>query len=53
MFKKVLCVCFALLLASSAFGAAAVGRVALVIGNVAYKSSPLATPVKDDTDIVK
>ena len=53
MFKKILAVCFAFLLASSAIGAETAGRVALVIGNAAYKSSPLATPVKDDTDIVK
>ena len=53
MFKRVPCVCFTLLLASSVLGAETVGRVALVIGNAAYKSSPLANPVNDDTDIVK
>ncbi len=53
MFKKILGVCFTLLLASSVFGADAVGRVALVIGNAAYKSSPLANPVNDATDMAK
>ncbi len=53
MFKKVLCVCFTLVLASSVFGAETVGRVALVIGNAAYKSSPLANPVNDATDMAK
>ena len=53
MFKKVLCVCFTLLLASSVFGADAVGRVALVIGNADYKSSPLANPVNYATDMAK
>ena len=53
MFKKVLCVCFTLVLASTVFGAETVGRVALVIGNAAYKFSPLANPVNDATDMAK
>ncbi len=53
MFKKILGVCFAFLLASSAIGAETVGRVALVIGNAAYKSSPLANPVNDAQDMAK
>jgi branched-chain amino acid transport system substrate-binding protein len=53
MFKKILAVCFAFLLASSAIGAETVGRVALVIGNAAYKSSPLANPVNDAQDMAK
>ena len=53
MFERVLCVCFTLLLASSVFGADQVGRVALVIGNAAYKSSPLANPVNDAQDMAK
>jgi hypothetical protein len=38
---------------ASVFGADKVGRVALVIGNAAYKSSPLANPVNDATDMAK
>ncbi len=53
MFKKILGVCFTLLLASSVFGAETVGRVALVIGNAAYKASPLANPVNDAQDMAK
>ncbi len=53
MFKRVLCVCFTLLLASSVFGSETAGRVALVIGNAAYKASPLANPVNDAQDMAK
>jgi Skp family chaperone for outer membrane proteins len=53
MFKKILGVCFAFLLASSAIGSETAGRVALVIGNAAYKSSPLANPVNDAQDMAK
>lgn len=53
MFKRVLSVCFTLLLASSVFGAETVGRVALVIGKAAYKASPLANPVNDAQDMAK
>ena len=53
MFKKILGVCFALLFASSAIGSDTAGRVALVIGNAAYKSSPLSNPVNDAQDMAK
>ena len=42
---------FALVFCAAAFAQAQAGRAALVIGNSAYKASPLTNPVNDATDI--
>ena len=48
---RTLATAIALLLCTAAFAPAQAGRAALVIGNSAYKASPLTNPVNDATDI--